>query len=194
MHFVFRLIGTYLLALAVGLISAWYMIVLGTPLTTRHIGPWTVWHAAGAPTADPYTRAHHARAGALPITSESALYYTAFRDDDGRRLVSSCEYLIVGQPMSAAWWSIALYDADGRLIPNKADRHSFSNREVVRRVDGSFRITLSGHARPGNWLPSGEDHKLQIVLRLFAPRGTAGSIDSAKIERQLPQIVKRECA
>lgn len=193
MQSLYRLIGIFALALVIGLGTAWYMVDTGSALSTRRIGVWSVWHGAGAPKADPYTRAHLARSSELPITSERALYYLATQDGAGDPLVSGCEYIIGGPPMNAAWWSIAVYDSAGRLIANKADRHAFSSREMVRRVDGSYRVVLARNARPGNWLPTGDAKRLQIVLRLFAPRGAAGSIDSSVVERQLPEIAKRDC-
>lgn len=193
MRFLLQLIACFLLALAIGLGTAWYMIEAGSALTTRRIGPWTVWTAAGVPNADPYTRAHLARTGALPVTAETALYYVAHTDSSGEPLDSGCEYVIEGRPMSAGWWSIALFDGSGALIANKARRHSFSSREVVRRPDGSFRIVVARNARPGNWLPSADVGDLQLVLRLFAPHGAAGTIDAAVVNRQLPDIIQRGC-
>src|SRR5262245_17863161 len=57
------------LALGGGLGTAWYMIEGGSRLSTRTFGPWTTWVAAGRPDADPYTRAHTARNGLLPLAS-----------------------------------------------------------------------------------------------------------------------------
>ncbi len=193
MRFLIQFIAAFVGALVIGLGSAWYMIDQGSALTTHHIGPWTVWNSAGDPGADPYTKAHMARSGNLPITSKSALYFAARTDADGDGLVSTCEYGIEGRPMSAAWWTLALYDTSGRLITNKADRHAFNSRDIVRRVDDSYQIVLARNARPGNWLPTGKDVDLQLVLRVFAPRGAAGVIDANAIESQLPEIVKLRC-
>lgn len=193
MRFLLHLVAIFAAAIVIGLGSAWYMIDTGSALTTNRIGPWTVWHAAGAPQADPYTKAHLARTGSLPITSTSALYYIARLDGEGSALVSACEYVVEGGPMSAAWWSIAAYEASGGLIANKAKRHSFNSRDIVQRVDGSYRIVLARTARPGNWLPTGDDMELQLILRVFAPRGTAGVINAAAIEQQLPSITKVGC-
>ena len=62
----------FVLALLLGLSTAWYMIEEGSALTTSRVGPWTVWRSAGKPDADPYTKAHMARAGRLPITATRA--------------------------------------------------------------------------------------------------------------------------
>ena len=76
------------LAVVLGIASAWLMVDRGSLLTTGQFGAWSVWYNAGHPDADPYTRAHFARLGRLPVTSTSALYYVARGDDDGDTLTS----------------------------------------------------------------------------------------------------------
>ena len=69
-------IGTFAVALVLGIGSAWYMIERGSPLTTVRAGPWKSWLSEGNPNADPYTRAHLARSGRLPLTSTAARYFS----------------------------------------------------------------------------------------------------------------------
>lgn len=193
MRFLIQFFGIFAAAMLIGLGSAWYMIDEGTALTTDRVGPWLVWSSAGAPNADPYTKAHLARTGMLPVTSTSALYFVAHTDADGNALTSDCEYGIEGQSLSAAWWSIAAYEASGRLIANRAGRHSFNSRDIFLRVDGSYQIVLARNARPGNWLPIGDNMQILLILRVFAPRGNAGIINAQAIKRQLPEIIKLRC-
>jgi len=181
------------LTLFVGLGSAWQMVDYGSALTTGKIGPWSVWYSAGSPNADPYTRAHFARSGRLPITSTSALYYLATTDGDGSELTSECEYAIVGSPVDAAWWSIAAYESSGRLIPNKASRHAFSSREIALGANGGFRIVLSREARPGNWLPAGESDQLQLVMRVYGPRTTDSAVEGRITDKAVPSIRRLSC-
>lgn len=187
------LVVGFLLALSVGLGSTWYMIARGSPLTTGQFGPWSVWFEAGNPEADPYTKAYLARSGRLPITSTNALYYFARTDDSGQPLRASCDYVIDGKPINAAWWSLAVYDTAGRLIPNKAGRHSFSRTDIVRQADGSFRIVLSSAARPGNWLPTGDSETVQLVLRVYGPRDFNATVGGDPVERHLPEIQMVGC-
>jgi hypothetical protein len=191
--FIITAISAFVVALSLGLGSAWYMIAEGSPLTTERIGPWSTWYATGTPDPDPYTRAHQARTGHLPLTSTSARYYFARSDASGAPLRSRCDYSILGQPINALWWSLALYDDNGRLIPNKAERHAFSRTDILREPDGSFRITLASKVRPGNWLPSGEDRQLQLVLRVYAPRNPSDPLQGSGPEHNLPEIRKEEC-
>jgi len=181
------------LAVVVGLSSAWYMVDKGSRLTTSHSGPWSVWYRAGNPDADPYTRAHFARQGRLPVTTTSALYYTANRDDEGDRLTADCDYTVEGRPLDAAWWSIAAYRSSGRLIPNKANRYAFSNRDIARGSDGRFRIVLSAEPRPGNWLPTVDSDLFQIMLRIYGPRSSRDASGERRIDAQLPRIKRINC-
>lgn len=183
----------FIVALTLGLGSAWYMIAEGSPLTTGHIGPWSVWYSAGNPAPDPYTRAYQARIGRLPITTTNALYFYASTDGAGKTLRSDCDYIIEGRPINAMWWSLALYDGAGRLIANKARRHAFSRNDVLRRPDGAFRIALAPTARSGNWLPSGDRESLQLVLRVYGPRHFNDAIQGRLLERRLPTITKGDC-
>ena len=121
-------IGTFVVALMLGIGSAWYMIERGSPLTTTKVGPWAGWISEGNPNADPYTEAHVARSGRLPLSSTVARYFTARTDSGGHTLTSACQYLIVGSPLNARWWSLAVYDEYGGLIENPSGRYSFNDR------------------------------------------------------------------
>jgi hypothetical protein len=182
-----------MLALSLGLGSAWYMIAEGSPLTTGRIGPWSVWYAAGNPEPDPYTKAYQARIGRLPITSTNALYYYARSDAAGEPLKSECDYVIEGQPINAAWWSLAVYDERGQLIPNKAGRHAFNRTDIIRRADGSFQVRLGSGARQGNWLPTGDGGTVQLVLRIYGPRKFNDTVKGRMLEHHLPTIAKAGC-
>ena len=57
---------------------------------------------------------------------------------DGR-----CDYLISGITPQARYWTVTLYDPDGRLVANAIDRQDFTSQEIVRQADGRFEITIS---------------------------------------------------
>lgn len=180
------------LSLLLGLGSASYMIDDGFALVVSRTGPWQSWINAGSHTADPYTRAHIARSGLLPITSASGLTYFARTDSKGRTLSSECDYEIVARPLAAVWWTIALFDDDGNLIPNKAARHAFSSQSLTILSDGTQRIYLAPQARPGYWLPSGEDHNLTLVLRIIRPLGVEDGEVSGRISASSMPIIRRQ--
>jgi hypothetical protein len=187
-------IGTFVAALVLGIGSAWYMIERGSPLTTTKVGPWSGWINAGNPNADPYTRAHVARSGRLPLTSTVARYFTARTDSAGRTLTSDCEYSIEGGSLNARWWSIAVYDEYGAPLDNPSARYSFNSEEMLRHADGSYRVNLSRKARPENWLPTGaEDRRLTLMLRVYGPRETDASGVGLVPNERLPKIERISC-
>jgi len=188
-------IGTFAVALVLGIGSAWYMIERGSALTTTKVGPWAGWNSEGNPNADPYTKAHLARSGRLPLTSTVARYFVARTDGSGSALTSGCEYSIEGSPLNARWWSLAVYDEYGGLIENPSARYSFNSEEALRHADGKFRINLASKARPENWLPSGTgaEQRLVLLLRIYSPRDTNASGIGLIPDDRLPKIERKSC-
>ena len=178
--------------LILGLGTSWYMIDVGTPLTTVREGPWLSWTSAGRPDADPYTRAHFARLGTLQFSAEMMLSYVANTDSEGRRLHSSCDYVVEGSEPGTGWWSLTVFDDRGELIPNPADRYSFTSQTIALRPDGTFSVALAREATPGNWLPTGGAGRLALVFTTLDP--TTPLLSQSKDERKpLPQISRIQC-
>ena len=131
------------IVLILGLGSSWYMVERGSSLTTVTVGPWVSWVSAGRPDADPYTRAHEARLGVLPLSTHVSHTFIARTDSEGRSLHSSCDYLIKGSEAPNFWWSLTVFDASGRLIPNVLDRSAFTSDTMAIKPNGSYTATLS---------------------------------------------------
>ena len=184
------------LALAVvgGIGSARYLIASGSPLTTRHFGPWEVWKDAGRVESDPYTRAHLATTGQLPVGSRNALYFLATRDSAGSRLDTRCVYTVSGRGPGAVWWSLSPYDADGKLFANEAQRYAYSSASVMRGGDGTYAIMVARDAGAGNWLPVSGSGNFQLMLSAYGLDGLdgRGTADSDGLSA-LPTIVKGAC-
>jgi hypothetical protein len=181
------------IALLVGITTSWYMIEHGSSFTTVRSGPWVSWKRAATPDADPYTRARAARHISLPISGNVARTYEARLDDAGQRLHSSCDYAVEGSGLDEGWWSIAVYDDRGSLIPNAAERYGYNSSTIARGPDGSFLMTLSRDARPGNWLPTGGAGRLVLVLTLLEPAAGGDITDQYAATRGLPAIRKVAC-
>jgi hypothetical protein len=185
------LVATIALAVVVGIWSSHFMVSRGSPLSTDSFGPWQHWRNLGRDFADPYTKAHVASSGKLRIASNSAGIYEARTDNLGARLHSSCNYVIEGSNMSGLWWSLAVFDSRGRLIPNDADRYTFTSDTVAPNPNGSFIVTLGRDARPGNWLPTSGAGRLVLVLTILDP--STGLSDEARAERnKLLPVIRRE--
>lgn len=176
-----------------GIGSSWYMVSAGSSLSTHTLGPWVAWTSEAAADADPYTRAMAARSGRLNISSEIAATYTATTDATGVRLHSSCEYRIAGQDLDANWWSITVFDQDGRLIPNAAERYAYTRETVALRPSGDFVVTLARDARPGNWLPTGGAGRLAVILHLLEPSNAFHDGQTINTSTLLPTIERVRC-
>src|SRR5437762_1619759 len=191
-----RLLIGFLFALAVaamfGLGLTQFALTRGTAFGAITIGAWTAWPKTGTADIDPYARAAIARSGELPIGSGDGVAFFASSDDAGRPLDGRCTVTITGTTPAARFWTITLYDLDGRLVPNAADRYGFTSQEIARRADGSFEIVLAPRARPGNWLPTGGIDRYVVVLRLYdTPVGVATR--TAK-DAPMPAVTAAGCA
>lgn len=187
--FAVRLAGGLVLALALGLGSAYWSVM---SLRGEHAiknGPWTTSLATGGIDADGYTRAFVALTGLLALNKDEAIYYGASSDSNGADLDADCAYRIEGSDPDARWWSITLYADDNYLIPNPANRYSVSQSNVVRAADGTFVIRLSSTEEPNNWIATSPDG-FQITLRLYNP---GASVKNDPASAVLPSIVKEAC-
>jgi hypothetical protein len=190
-----RLLLGFLFAFAVaaafGLGLTQYALTRGTAFGAITIGAWTAWPKTGTSDIDPYARAAIARSGELPIGSGDGVTFFASSDDTGRALDGRCTVTISGTTPAARFWTLTLYDLDGRLVPNAVDRYGFTSQEITRRSDGNFEIAVSARARPGNWLPTGGIDRYVVVLRLYdTPVGVATR--SAK-DAPMPSVAQGSC-
>lgn len=180
-------------ALLAGVGTSWYMIEYGSVFTTVRSGPWVSWKRAAAPDADPYTRARAARHASLPLSGTVARTYEARTDESGQRLHSSCDYAVEGSGLDEDWWTLAVYDDRGFLIPNPAERYGYNSTTIARAADGSFLVTLARDARPGNWLPTGGAGRLVLVLTVLEPHGGGDLSEQGAVGPRLPLIRKVAC-
>jgi hypothetical protein len=183
---------TLALAAAIGLGATWMAVTQGTAFGGVTLGAWTAWPKVGTPGIDPYARAMIARSGELPIGSGDGVAFYARADDTGRLLDGRCDVVLSGITPQARYWTITLYDPEGRLIANSVQRQGFTSQEIMRRADGSFEIVAAPRARPGNWLPTGGVEKYLLVLRLYdTPVGMA---TRSGREAPMPAISKGACS
>lgn len=191
MKLITNLIIACAVAVVVGLGSVWMAVLGGAGIEQVRKGPWESWIAAGEPDADPYTRSMLARTGRIPLSASEAIYFRATSDSAGNTLSGSCTYSVRSEALDSRWWTLTLYDEEGALIPNPAERYGFNSRNVVRDPDGGFTIRVGPRARSGNWIPSGGKDELLISLRLYdTSMKTNGGID----DPTLPVIIREGCA
>jgi hypothetical protein len=174
-----------------GLGATWFAVTHAAAFGPIHVGAWTAWPKTGTPDIDPYARATMARNGGLPTASGDGIAFFAHTDDAGRALDGRCEIVLEGITPAARFWTLTLYDPDGRLTVNAADRYAFTSQEITRKADGHFTIAIAPRARAGNWLPTGGADHIILVLRLYdTPVGAATRIGR---EAEMPSIAQGGC-
>jgi hypothetical protein len=160
--------GAILAGLALGAASAWATITLGGFSFAERYGPWRHSHAAGARSADLYTRAIVAREGLLALSPREALYFTLDRDERSRPLDETCVYLLSGGDFSARWWSVTLYADDNYLAQNADDAPSIDATGIPAGA-WEVRIAADGADAP-RWISSrGAGRSFSLTLRVYQP-------------------------
>lgn len=180
-----------LTAFGLGISSAVGMLDASSGFGAIRIGPWAAFPDAHTASADPYARAHRARAGELLYAAAEGLQFQADTDDAGDRLTPRCTYAIDGLTPPARFWT--LYAANQDMVPLAPAQYlpqAFNAWNVLRRADGSFRVLISARAQPGNWLALNEGQPFRLVMTLL-DTPTAGS--SGLLEIRMPKLEKVSC-
>ena len=190
MRFLIDIAIAVVIAAALGLATAWYAVDRASLFGSMEVGPWTAWPSAGSPDADPYAIARLARSGEVPLGAGEGLAFTARNDSVGEPLAGNCTYRLDGQTPAARLWTLTAYDGEGRLMANAARRAGFHSREILRRPDGSFVVSVSPDVQPGNWLPVATSGPFRLVFNLYdTPLTTGGEVS----DRMMPSIVREGC-
>ncbi len=180
------------IALILGLGSAWRAVNHGFFATSNRYGPWVFWFREGTADADPYTVAHIARLGVLPITAASSAVFTATRDSAGSHLSGDCTYEIHGFAVPSIWWNLSAFKTDGEIMPNKTGRSGFSSGNILSAPDGSFTVRLSPDVQPGNWIPASRGNRIILQLSILRPLNPDALFKSGS--DSLPEIALVECS
>ena len=178
-------------AAVVGLGATYYALTRGAAFGPLTIGSWTAWPKTGTIDADPYARASIARIGRLPTALGDGVPFTASADDSGRQLDGRCDVVVTGVTPAARFWTVTLYNPEGKLVANSINRFGFTSQEIVRHADGSFEIVVAPRANPGNWLPTGGVERYILLLRLYDT--AVGVSTKAGREVPMPSVTIRNC-
>jgi hypothetical protein len=166
-----RWLGLSLLAVAIGLGSAWLALRSVSAFGVA-AGPWRVSTLAGSADADLYTRARVALGGLLALNRSETMYYVAGTDSSGHPLRSRCSYRVSGAPPAARWWSVTAYAEDFHLFANEQRRYSLNGAGARLDAEGRFAL-VSGPMAPADaslpWLPTPGDRGLIFALRVYNP-------------------------
>lgn len=105
---------------------------------------WVAFPEAQTVSADPYAKAHRARAGELLYGGAEGLAFTALTDDTGARLSAACSYDVSGMTPPARFWTLYAAAADGTaLMPGAELPSAINSWTVLRAEDSRFVIHVS---------------------------------------------------
>lgn len=122
-------------------------------------------------------RAVIARFGLGSNVPWDSIYPLAFNDAEGKPLNGSNSYVLhfdkANLPPVQAFWSLALYDAEGFPVANGLNRYAVSSwMPLVFNADGSLDVYIQsespGKAKEANWLPAPKA-PFGLNMRLYAP-------------------------
>lgn len=177
--------------LALGGVSAWYTIGRAQGFGAVTIGPWTAIPYADASITDPYSIAKSVVEGNVPLGATEGLAFNALTDNTGAALEMRCTYEIEGSTPASRLWTLVAYTPEGEQVqPAQGGVSALWSGAVLRFADGSFRVSVSRHPQPGNWLAIGSSGPLRLTLRLYDTSVTGGS---DLIAPRMPAIQRGEC-
>ena len=191
MRFIFYLVYASAIAVVIGLGLSWYALTDGRLVGARQIGPWLTWPDTGGERPDPYTRAHLARNGELQLGAAEGLQFIAETDSDDQPLDRACTYLVDGKTPSAAFWTLAATDRDGRNISASPTLIYVDSMHLSRAADGSAIIAVGPALSSGDWLEIGGSGPFQLVLNLY---DTPLGVGSDWIQSEMPSITRERCS
>lgn len=108
---------------------------------------------------------------------EDAVYSSSGTDADGDAYEAGTDYVLHLDadevPDVDAFWSVTLYDENGYLVDNPADRYAVRGEQLHTNPDGSVDVHLRnespGDGEEANWLPTPDDGGFTLVLRAYGP-------------------------
>ena len=179
--------------LILGLGTSWYMIDVGTPLTTVRQGPWIGWTIGRPRRRRPlHARALHAARIAAAQRRDTCSPTSPTPTATAAACTPPATTRVEGREPGTNWWSITVFNDRGELIANPAQRYAFTSQTIALRPDGTFVVALARDARPGNWLPTGGAGRLALTLTTIdATDARAGEVGRGA--KPLPVIRRVQC-
>lgn len=180
------------IALYLGGWSARWAVEHSSEIGTVVVGQWQATPFAGAPDADPYSKARLAMLGNLTLGIGEGIQFRSDSDGAGRPLRRECTYVIEGTTPPARIFTLAAYLPEGQLLRPSAGRPGWlTSNNLMRQDDNSFEITVGSRARSGNWLATSGSGRMTLVLSLY---DTPASAASGASSLSLPTVRRESCA
>ncbi len=174
-----------------GIYVTQYAVRYSTGFGAISLGVWQAFPKAQSADADPYAKNHRAKAGRLLLASAEGLVFSSLVDDTGSTLNPTCDYEISGQTPPARYWVLYAADDDNAPLELAKGLPGALNSDIaLYQPDGSFRVTLSAKAQPGNWIAVPPQASFKLVLTLL---DTPAAGSSGLVGLSMPAITKLEC-
>ena len=176
--------------LILGLGTSWYMVDVGTRLTTGTTGRGWRGPPPAAPMPIPI-RAPTLPASARCSSRRDRAHLPRVHRQRRHRLHSSCDYCHRGPRAGNHWWSLTVFNDRGELIPNAAQRYAYTSERSRCGPTAASRCA-GARASPGNWLPTGGAGRLALMFTTF--EGATPMLGKTEEEpKQLPLIRRVQC-
>lgn len=157
--------------------NVWKLLAEG-PFTMQAVNGWLNIMNLGRYGTDYNTRAFIAYAGLGALTSDDAVYPSAFIDGSGKALDATYKYVMhfeKGQlpPSAVNVWSISPY-RENFYVRNTQNRYGIlSSMPLKYNADGSLDIYIQanspGPERESNWLPIPPSSMFNLTVRMYQP-------------------------
>ena len=169
-------------ALRKGLNRAYLRVWAGfqtAPYDMKTVNGWLLPTDLGRYGTDYQTRAFIAYVGLGALTSDDAIYPSAFVDGEGRTLYGDSKYVMHfpkdGTPPSKSGvWSISQY-RENFYVHNPIERYQISSGMPLKyNADGSLDVyiqaTSPGPDKEPNWLPTPPTGPFNLTVRVYQPK------------------------
>jgi hypothetical protein len=158
--------------------EVWKKLAEG-PYEAKGVNGWLLMVNLGRYGTDYTTRALIAWLGLGALTSDDAVYPSAFLDGDGKVLDGASRYVMHfdkdGLPPSASGvWSISQY-RENFYVRNALERYGIlSSMPLKFNADGSLDVYIQakspGADKDTNWLPSPPSGAFNLTVRVYQPK------------------------
>lgn len=158
--------------------TVWTKLATG-PYSMPNVNGWLNLLNLGRYGTDYTTRAFIAYAGLGALTSDDAVYPSAFVDGDGKVLDGASNYVIhFGKgalpPSGSNVWSISPY-RENFYVRNSIDRYGIlSSMPLKYNDDGSLDVYVQakspGADKESNWLPCPPSGAFNLTIRIYQPK------------------------
>jgi hypothetical protein len=188
--FLFRLLASILVAIALGFGLSWYALTDGRLIAAARVGPWAAWPDIGQTNPNPYSRAYLARNGVLQLGYAEGIQFIAVTDSAGQTLERACTYRIEGRVPGATLWTLVATDPEGVNVATSPNSPGLHSERMARSGNGSVHIAVGPDLAPGNWLEIAGEGPFQLAMTFYDATIFAGGSSSVE---EMPEITRERC-